>query len=335
MIRARTVHAPHPVTACARRRVAHARRAVSAVVLAAAVTGPGACTRAGDAPPLRVMTYNIAAGHGDLNGIARAIRAADPDIVALQEVDVRWSERSDFADQAAELGVALGMHVRFGPIYNLSHAREAGADARSLAAADARPAAADAPTADADARPAPATPDSSVPPPRQFGLAILSREPIVEFTNHVIPRLSTQTEAAEPAPMPGFLEAVVRVGGERVHVFNTHLDYRADPRVRVQQVARMLELMDEGAEPVILMGDLNARPDAPELQPLLARLTDVWSIAAGEGWTYPGATPDRRIDYILVSDHFRVVDAHVPATPASDHRPVVADVRLSRPGVSN
>jgi endonuclease/exonuclease/phosphatase family metal-dependent hydrolase len=264
----------------------------AALVLFLALTMVGACTRPGETPPLRVMTYNIAAGHGDLDGIARAIRAEDPDIVALQEVDVRWSERSGFADQAAELGAALGMHVRFGAIYSL--AAQAG-----------------------------------------FGLAILSREPIVEFTNHVIPRLSTQTEAAEPAPMPGFLEAVVSVGGERVHVFNTHLDYRADPRVREMQVARMLELMDEGAEPVILMGDLNARPDAPELQPLLARFTDAWSVAPGAGWTYPGAMPDRRIDYILLSDHFRVIDAHVPATRASDHRPVVADVRVSRQGVGN
>jgi endonuclease/exonuclease/phosphatase family metal-dependent hydrolase len=287
-----TLRAQHSHLVHSRGMNASASAVRAALITLLALTMAGACTRPGETPPLRVMTYNIAAGHGDLDGIARAIRAEDPDIVALQEVDVRWSERSGFADQAAELGAALGMHVRFGAIY-------------------------------------------SMPSQAEFGLAILSREPIVEFTNHVIPRLSTQTEAAEPAPMPGFLEAVVRIGGERLHVFNTHLDYRADPRVREVQVARMLELMDEGSEPVILMGDLNARPDAAELQPLLAPFTDAWGIATGAGWTYPGAMPDRRIDYILLSDRFRVIDAHVPATRASDHRPVVADVRVSRQGVGN
>ena len=56
-------------------------------------------------PPLqafRVMTWNIAAGHGDLSKTADVIREARPDIVALQEVDAHWEKRSDFADQPAE-----------------------------------------------------------------------------------------------------------------------------------------------------------------------------------------------------------------------------------------
>lgn len=48
------------------------------------------------APPrrLRVMTYNIHAGHGELARIARVIRETDADVVALQEVDVHWGSRS-------------------------------------------------------------------------------------------------------------------------------------------------------------------------------------------------------------------------------------------------
>ena len=231
------------------------------------------------------MSYNIAAGGGDLDAIVAVIRAAAPDIVALQEVDVHWSERSGFADQAAELGEALGMHVRFGPIYEL-------------------------------------------PPARRFGLAFLSRDPIVEFTNHVIPRLSTQTDASEPVALPGFLEAVTVIDGVSVHIFNTHLDYRADPRVREQQVRAMLELMKAEAEPTVLMGDLNAPPSAPELQPLFALLQDAWSADEESGLTYPARAPERRIDYILLSGHFSVMDVRVPAVQASDHLPVIADLRL-------
>ena len=55
------------------------------------------------APSLRVMTYNIQAGGGDLASIAAVIRGADVDLAALQEVDVHWNTRSAFADQAEEL----------------------------------------------------------------------------------------------------------------------------------------------------------------------------------------------------------------------------------------
>lgn len=265
------------------------------------------------------MTYNIAAGNGDLDAIARVIRSADPDIVALQEVDVRWSERSGFADQATELGAALGMHVRFGAIYTLPPVE---GDDGPGATTDER---LDPPGGGALN---PADPDTA--PPRQFGLAILSRAPIVEFTNHMMPRLSTQAETADPEPMPGFLEAVIDVRGLRLHVFDTHLDYRADPRVREQQVAGMLEVMRERAAPQVLMGDLNARPDAAELQPLLTRFTDAWSVATGDGATYPAQMPDRRIDYILLSDDVGVTAAGVLSGLASDHRAVVADILILR-----
>lgn len=283
-----------------------------ALAIACAITT--ACATTPEPQPLRIMTYNIAAGRGDLDAIADVIRTAAADIVALQEVDVHWSERSGFADQATALGAALGMHVRFGPIYSLP---------------------------------------GDTGPPREFGLAILSRHRIVEFTNHVIPRLSTQTAATGPEPLPGFLEAVIDVRGTRLRVFNTHLDYRADPRVRVQQAAAMLAIVEAGTVPLILAGDLNARPDAAELEPLLTRFTDAWSDGAGArqtrvargttrggdtpagGETYPADTPDRRIDYILLSDDVRVVHVQVPAALASDHRPVVADVLLPRPGARN
>jgi endonuclease/exonuclease/phosphatase family metal-dependent hydrolase len=267
------------------RRTSAPLRCSARVLLVALCAGTAACTFRGGAQPLRVMSYNIAAGHGDLAAIATVISEIDPDIVALQEVDVHWNERSDFADQAAALAGTLGMHVRFAPIYHV--------------------------------------PDD---PPREFGLAILSRYPIVEFTNHVIPRLSTQVEEPEPLPMPGFPEAVVDIGGTRIHVFDTHLDYRADPRVREQQVAAMLRVMEDVAAPVILMGDLNAPPGAPELQPLLAYLRDAWEAGEGAGYTYPAASPQRRIDYVLTSAEFAVRNAVVPVTTASDHRPVVADL---------
>lgn len=67
---------------------------------------------------LRVLCYNIHHGEGmdgktDLLRIARVIRAADPDLVALQEVDDR-TKRTSGVDQTAELARLTGLDGRFG-----------------------------------------------------------------------------------------------------------------------------------------------------------------------------------------------------------------------------
>ena len=247
---------------------------------------------AGSEIPLRVMSYNIRSGNGDLAGTVQAIRASAPDLVALQEVDVHWADRSKFVDQATALGEQLRMQVRFARIYQF-----AGAQPQD--------------------------------PPREFGVALLSRFPVIDWTNHTISRLSTQETNPVPAPLPGFLEARVDVKGTSVRVFNTHLDYRSDPRVRQQQVAEMLAFIGDASVPTLLFGDLNAPPDAPEIQPLLERLHDAWPSSAGPGLTDPADEPRKRIDYVLTSKHFSVLSASVPVTLASDHRPVVADLVLS------
>jgi endonuclease/exonuclease/phosphatase family metal-dependent hydrolase len=65
----------------------------------------------------RLMTYNVHGGVGtdrrlDLGRIADVIAAADPDIVALQELDV-GRDRSHRLDQPAWLAERLGMHFEF------------------------------------------------------------------------------------------------------------------------------------------------------------------------------------------------------------------------------
>ncbi|RYD84513.1 MAG: endonuclease [Verrucomicrobiaceae bacterium] len=67
---------------------------------------------------LRVLTYNIHHGEGtdgklDLERLARVIKEANPDLVALQEVDQR-TRRTGGVDQAAKLSELTGMQVAFG-----------------------------------------------------------------------------------------------------------------------------------------------------------------------------------------------------------------------------
>ena len=247
--------------------------------------------RSGDSTPRRDL--HIHSGQGNLAATADAIRALAPDLVALQEVDVHWSDRSGFADQATLLGEMLGMQVRFAPIYQL-------------------------------------TPTNPGDPRREFGVALLSKLPVIGFTNHPITRLSTQETSPVPRTMPGLLEATIDVRGTNVRVFNAHLDYRADPAVRAQQVEELVSYIGASTQPTILFGDLNATPDAAELQPLFAHLHDTWALSSGPGFTYPAEDPRKRIDYLLVSSHFRVRSAAVPAAAASDHRPVLVELLLAR-----
>ena len=266
-------------------------RVLGLAVAASAITGCVHPSRTAPAIGLRVMTYNIRSGNGALAHTAEAIRAESPDLVGLQEVDVHWAERSAFADQATELGARLHMAVRVARIYRL--------------------------------------PGDAGRPPREFGVALLSRFPVTRFRNDTLTRLSTQEENPVPTPMPGLLEAEVSVHGRAVRVFVTHLDYRRDPGVRTQQVREMVRALAASSQPTIVFGDMNASPDAPELQPLLERMTDAWAVAGSEpGYTYPADAPRERIDYVLVSHGFRVRGARVPVTEASDHRPVVAELEL-------
>jgi endonuclease/exonuclease/phosphatase family metal-dependent hydrolase len=69
-------------------------------------------------PTVRVLSYNIHHGEGtdgklDLPRLAKVIRAADPEFVALQEVD-RKTKRTKGVDQTAELARLTGMHGGFG-----------------------------------------------------------------------------------------------------------------------------------------------------------------------------------------------------------------------------
>ncbi|SDM33796.1 Metal-dependent hydrolase, endonuclease/exonuclease/phosphatase family [Catalinimonas alkaloidigena] len=106
---------------------------LTGAALGGIVLGAASCTSASDAQAtsadtaavaggatLRVMTYNIHHANPpgqpdqiDVEGIADVIRRQRPDLVALQEVDVRTA-RAGQVDEAERLAAALDMHVYFG-----------------------------------------------------------------------------------------------------------------------------------------------------------------------------------------------------------------------------
>lgn len=250
-----------------------------------------------DSDTIRIINYNIQAGIGndgdyDIRRTAEVIRKSGADIVGLTEVDVHFDSRSNFDNQVEILAEELGMYSFYGPIYDLDPYEEG-------------------------------------QPRRKYGMAILSKYPIIDAHNHEITRLSTQDENPEPRPMPGFPEAKINVDGKVFSFYVTHLDYRGNPMIREMQVDDTLNIFSEVVGPKILVGDLNALPDAPEVGPLFEYLNDSWELGGGgEGYTFPVSNPHKRIDYILVNQGINVVNSEVIDTEASDHFPVITDIVL-------
>ena len=138
----------------------------------------------------------------------------------------------------------------------------------------------------------------------EFGVAVLALSPISEPAVVTFPPDRRDEQR-------GYLTA--RVAGVRVLVTHLGLD-----GVQADQVRRLAEAAG-GTDPVIVMGDLNVTPEAPELAPLRAGLTEV--DPEGRPTTSRG-----KIDYIYLRGLTVASGPDAPATTASDHRPLVADL---------
>jgi endonuclease/exonuclease/phosphatase family metal-dependent hydrolase len=158
-------------------------------------------------------------------------------------------------------------------------------------------------------------------PRRQFGTAILSAHRIRATTNTLLPRPLGGEQR-------GLLEVQIKVRGIPVRVFNTHLQHDSQVE-RLAQVERIRQILATASESVVLLGDLNATPDTPEIAGLTDLLVDAWLTAGvGDGFTFDAATPHARIDYVMSSGNVVARTAAVLTTDAADHLPVVADLAL-------
>lgn len=163
---------------------------------------------------------------------------------------------------------------------------------------------------------------SDVARPRQeYGVALLSRHRIAATRNTLLPR----PRGGEQRTL---LDAEIVVGDATLRCLCTHLQHRS-PRARGQQTAAISAVIGAAETLTVLMGDLNAGPDTPEVQTLAEHLVDTWSNAGeGAGFTYHARKPAARIDYVLASPGIEVEGAQVVDTDASDHLPVSVDLRL-------
>jgi endonuclease/exonuclease/phosphatase family metal-dependent hydrolase len=152
-----------------------------------------------------------------------------------------------------------------------------------------------------------------------WGNAILSRYPIIESSNLELP-------PRDLFILRGFTSAVVDLGnGDRLQVIATHFHHlEQDSDVRQLQTPVIVDFWNN-TERTVILGDLNAEPDAPEID-LLRKAGLVDAMADAEpvsAYTFHSADLYQRIDYIWVSPDLVVKEANVPFSKASDHLPVV------------
>jgi endonuclease/exonuclease/phosphatase family metal-dependent hydrolase len=143
----------------------------------------------------------------------------------------------------------------------------------------------------------------------EFGVAVLSLLPVDEPAIVTFPPDRRDEQR-------GYL--TVRVAGVRVLVTHLGLD-----GVQADQIAR-LAAAAAGPDPTVVMGDLNVGPAAPELAPLRAGFDEV---------DPAGALPTTgrgKIDYVFFRGLAMVGDAETDEVTASDHRPLVATLAVTR-----
>jgi endonuclease/exonuclease/phosphatase family metal-dependent hydrolase len=260
--------------------------------------------------PLRVMSYNIHRGAGtdgnyNLRRVADVISAADPDVVALQEVDQYWASRSNFDNQPELLSEWLDMELEFYKYYNLPP-EENGPDKR-----------------------------------RRFGDAILSKYPILQRDEYIYSNSRSGRKDRKLAVAKINVEGA-HLWFNDVHLQAGRSDGAQE--ARAIQIRETLEKMRQQNNPKIVAGDFNAPSGRyvsgrgsysnPEnYQILNDALVDVLRETGDADFTFPAPGKDtfeRRIDYIFTTENIGIVDGEVIASRASDHKAIVADFVLTR-----
>lgn len=111
---------------------------------------------------------------------------------------------------------------------------------------------------------------------------------------------------------------------------NTHLSaWHSEEADRVSQAEQLLSFWEHRPR-FLLLGDLNARPGSDPLHRLeeggLINLPG--ALGMGSDPTFPAGLPRIRLDHVFGSGEVEPLQAHIPETTASDHRPLVVRVRI-------
>ena len=131
--------------------------------------------------------------------------------------------------------------------------------------------------------------------------------------------------------------------GEKFYVFNTHFDHVGEQarEESAKLIIHKIKEINKKGLPVILMGDLNLKPETKPIQFLSEQMNDSKKVAEkvvfGPEGTFNGYDFDKpvndRIDYIFTNDDFRVLKYGVLSDSKdlrypSDHLPVIVTLAI-------
>ena len=167
----------------------------------------------------------------------------------------------------------------------------------------------------------------------EYGIALLSRFPLDSVRPIPLEVAPTQERSGASYEPRSGLHAIARTPDGPVHIVNTHLDPAAAPTYRHQEIIGLLAHIARTVPPdapLILGGDLNARPDTREITALTLVFMDAWQQCGnGPGYSFPANAPDRRIDYVMLRD-VACSTARVVEGQASDHRALLVTLGAGR-----
>ena len=273
----------------------------------AALTKPAAL--AGD---LRVMTFNAPlrgpTPTAAAEGVDRAVAAAAPDILALQEpVVARYSTRNpDLVTMSAHLGALAQREVYQPP----------------------------------ELPPPPVRIEQPILgrlPLSNLEVFAFSFSEGVQAPTHVtrarfrwqereatIINLHLHTVSAQKPWLDGGFNLLSLASWRRYAG-----QYREATLRRAKEARRIRGLIEEVSGPLLVVGDFNSTPHNWAYRHIANGLHDAIAVGGrGLSGTYPSAFPLVRIDHILASPEWTIVAAHVATEYAySDHRPVIAQLR--------
>ena len=100
-------------------------------------------------------------------------------------------------------------------------------------------------------------------------------------------------------------------------------------KIRVEQAQKVKSHMQQCPYPYVLCGDFNETPQSFVYRMLSKNLQDTFQKkGAGIGSTYAGSIPALRIDFILASSDFKVLDCDILKKAYSDHYPVMTTLAI-------
>ena len=190
----------------------------------------------------------------------------------------------------------------------------------------------------------------------ETGVIIFSRYPVINTVQQKFQK-SANIRASE-----SLIAADLNVNGKTIRIFTTHLqsvlfrnkDFHsieiiknADDSMlqasksivkklkraytfRSAQADLVREALDTSAYPNIICGDFNDVPNSYTYFHIRGNMQDAFiKKGFGIGRTYINLSPTLRIDYIMASPEFTVLQCKRFNLPYSDHHPVVADLQLA------